>query len=1078
MYPYNPFPSDPMFTAQMPDAYNNPLNFGAYGINPAQAGWNINSAYMTPSFMAGYRPGYMGHQNFRTPPMGFGRSALTAIPTPFQPEAPVYADPLQYRYGAMSNMVNTPMDMAMGGAQILGSVAIGLAMQGAVDSLRIPFGAQPQYASITEAYRKAVPRWAGGSPTSHHAKYMARSQTVFEAGGHYLGKAAGRGIGHGVSGLVRAGSLGMVPGVPGLGKMLGTAGSFAGAAAGSLLGAFAFGTAAMEVANQAVFTPYTSGRQSADVLQESLAGTYTGLGQASAPLNISNVNANRIGFAAARSFSDDFTFDQSSAAPMLGYGMQAGLFRGTNFNQRAIVERTRSMAQGVKLMMEVFNDPSIQDAVQRLGNLALTGGVTSTAGLSALGQKYRVASALSGIGSRELMDTYGNQGQFMYGQAGLVPYLGQFAAMNAASGFSVAQRLGLVTAPSLAAMGGIGGAVQSSLSAQLGLARTPYNAISAFNSQYLGQGSNSITGNLANFGNYMASNPLSAYGNFILNRNESISAQISQNPGAILDQVFQQAALHPGAMKNGKMDAGSFAAILQSMGVGPEESRALLIQLKSLKDPRAQIMSREASRAALDSSYAAMLERNSLTHYGHGFMNLGSLPYALKSAKNYVQEGSSNFMEVIAGGAASMADSLSNLAFGMSNNVELGSRMRGLNTSGLSEEQWTSEMPFSSSTGTYNTLAFGMLKTGRRGMERLIKQARGVSSYTRGLPKGVSSQLDILSRLSTSDSQLAGVLRGVAGSNTPASHSQLAPVMRALNIGREEANDLLSYYAATDGSTVIRTITPLDELVGDAKDYLLKNMEAQMGDYRHLDKWKARASSLNASDLATLGSFVQNNATALESDDALLTALMTPGNGSEEMRGVLNKMGLLPAVTGKGKEAAANLAAARKILVSALGAYVSDPSFRKLGVAGSIAGVGGKGIDKKGLVSALIKSSGAVSASTPGRKAAVPASTNEIIGQASAMNISINEALTSGGSMAKHAKNLDFSGLAEASEKQQRAGELQLEAASIFERAVYNWLTPGSRSQQTWIGINPDGSTKNTTEQFDLTLFVPIKPPK
>lgn len=1076
MYPYNPFPSDPMFQAQMPDSYNNPLNFGAYGINPAQAGWNVNSAYMTPSFMAGYRPGYMGRQNFQAPPMGFGRAVMTGFPSPFQPEAPVYSDPLQYRFGAASQMGSHPFDAAMGVGQVLGSVAVGLAVQGAADAWRIPFGAQSHFKSLGYSYRMMAPQWAGGSPTRRIAAQMARSQTLLEAGGHYLGAGAGRLAGHGMSAAVRVGSLGMIRGIPGLGAMLGTAGAFAGAAAGSLLAPFALGTAVMEGANQAVFTPYTSGRQAADVLQDSYAGTYTGMGLSSAPLNVSNVAANRLGFAAARSFTDDMTFDQSTAAPMIGYGMQAGLFRGTNFNKQAIIERTRSMAQGVKVMMEVFNDPSIQDAIQRLGQLALTGGITSTGGLSALGQRYRVASATSGIGSRELMDTYGNQGQFMYGQAGLVPYLGQFAAINAASGFSVAQRLGLVTAPSLAAMGGIGGAVQSSMSAQLGLARTPYNAISAFNSQYLGQGGGGIVGNLSTFGNYMASNPLSAYGNFILNKNEAISSQISKDPGAVLDQVFQLGGMYPGAMKHGKMDAGSFAAILQSMGVSPEESRALLIQMKAMKDPRAKMLSQGASVAALDSSYASALERSKLTHYGHGAFNLGSLNYGLTSMGRSIQNWGSEVMENVGSAQASISDSLSNLFFGMSNNVSLRTDSSGINLGGLNESQWLSSSDVSLSSPMYNELAYEMIKKGRPGMGRLVSQAMGMKSYNRGMPADVKSKLNILSRLSSSDKQLAGALAGVSGGRIP-TNEQMSPVMRSLGIGREEANDLLAYYSAQTGSPVTRKDVPFDMLIGEAKDYFVQNLGAQLKDYSYVDVLKSRAGNLNSEDLAVLATFVQENASALESEDSFLQAMTTPGNGSEKVKGVLGKLGLLEGITGSGPKAASLLKTARAVLASALGAYVTDPSFRKLGVAGSLSRASGKGFDKKGLVSALVKTSGAVGSSTPGRKSAVPMSVNELIGQASAINTNISEAMTSGGSMAKYANKIDFSGLAEASEKQQKAGELQLEAASLFERAVYNWLKPEARSGLTWMGINADGTQKNVTEQEKHTLYSPLKFP-
>ena len=1075
MYPYNPFPSDPMFQAQMPDSYNNPLNFGAYGINPAQAGWNVNSAYMTPSFMAGYRPGYMGRQNFQAPPMGFGRAALTGIPSPFQPEAPVYSDPLQYRFGAASQMGSHPFDAAMGVGQVLGSVAIGLAVQGAADAWRIPFGAQSHFKSLGYSYRMMAPQWAGGSPTRRIAAQMARSQTLLEAGGHYLGAGAGRLAGHGMSAAVRVGSLGMVRGIPGLSAMMGTAGAFAGAAAGSLLAPFALGTAVMEGANQAVFTPYTSGRQAADVLQDSYAGTYTGMGLSSAPLNVSNVAANRLGFAAARSFTDDMTFDQSTAAPMIGYGMQAGLFRGTNFNKQAIIERTRSMAQGVKVMMEVFNDPSIQDAIQRLGQLALTGGITSTGGLSALGQRYRVASATSGIGSRELMDTYGNQGQFMYGQAGLVPYLGQFAAINAASGFSVAQRLGLVTAPSLAAMGGIGGAVQSSMSAQLGLARTPYNAISAFNSQYLGQGGGGIVGNLSTFGNYMASNPLSAYGNFILNKNEAISSQISKDPGAVLDQVFQLGGMYPGTMKHGKMDAGSFAAILQSMGVGPEESRALLVQLKAMKDPRAKVLGQQAANAALESSYAAMLERSKLTHYGHGVFNLGSLNYTLTSMGRGIQEFGSSMMENVGWMQGQVSDDLSRFFFGMSNVGDIASKNAGKRFGSLTADQWDMSMKFSMSSNKYdaNKRARMLLGDSFKDLPASMRNNKALQS----MPSEVASRINMIDRLASSDSALASSLRNISGSSS-ISNQDLAQVMRSLGTGREEALDIMSYYATQDRSTRSTSSEKnFDSLVGEAREYFVKNLEVQMSSYQHLDLVKGFVKNLSPTDLATLAAFVQENASALDSDDAFLQALTSPGPYSASIKDILSKLGFSKALTGSGKDSEELLSAARKVFASALGAYTTDRSFTMLGIAGSTASAANKGrIDKKGLISALVKTSGAVESSVPGRKKALPTPVNELIGRASAMNVNIAEAMTSGGSMAKHAANLDMSGLAEASEKQQKAGELQLEAASIFERAIYNWLKPESRAGMKWMGINEDGTQKSLTEQNSNSLYVPFKP--
>ena len=114
---------DPIFQARMPDPYYSPLNYGASGVFPEAAGWNVNSSYLSPSFLAGYRPNYQGPQNFQMPYMGFWRGMNTALPTPLQPDIPYYVDPRQYREHGMTSGSNKAMDLAMTGAQL--AVGIG-----------------------------------------------------------------------------------------------------------------------------------------------------------------------------------------------------------------------------------------------------------------------------------------------------------------------------------------------------------------------------------------------------------------------------------------------------------------------------------------------------------------------------------------------------------------------------------------------------------------------------------------------------------------------------------------------------------------------------------------------------------------------------------------------------------------------------------------------------------------------------------------------------------------------------------------------------------------------------------------
>lgn len=1070
MFPNNPIGYDPMFAAQMPDSYSNPLNFGAYGVNPAQAGWNVNSSYLTPSFMAGYRPGYMGQQNMGMPPMGFGRSAVTAFPSPIQPNAPMYVDPLRYRQRAGNEFSSYLADGPMAIAQIGGSVAIGLAIQGAVDSLRIPGGSQKHLRSAAYNYRMAAPSFLGGSATSAHAAYLARSQTLLEAGGHYLGAGLGRGVGHGISGAVRVGSLGLVGGIPGLGKLARTAGAFAGAAAGSILAPFALGTAAMEVANQGLFTPYTAGRQASTVFGESMDGTYTGMGLSTAPMGISASYANKLGFSAARAISDQ-TFDHNAAAPMVGYGMQAGLYKNVAFNKDAILGKTREIAQGVKVMMEVFNDPSIQDAVQRLGQLANTGGLTKVSGISALGRSYSVASAITGIGTRELMDTHGQQGQMMYNQAGLVPYLGQFAAMSSVSGMAAAQRMGLISSASLASLGGIGGASQLSLQGQLGLARSPFSMMSAFTQEALGAGKQGIIGTLGSFGNYAASNPVEAYGSYLLNGREALSTQLSKDPMAFLSGIQGRADMIPGIRgSNGRYSANGIAALMSAQGVEPEQIRALLTQLRTANDPKTRTYMEGADKAAQQASYAAMLERSNLTHYGRG-VGIGNLSYLYNyykvGAQNAVSEGIS---QPIGGALASVADWFNQTDY-VSGNVR---DLSGSNYSGLTTgADWDVRRKRAGSSSVYNPRLQASYAKGKNLPSDHPYRTSKLFNQLVPLPNDISTRLEDLSFQSASNPKLRAALSRSASPST----MDLGVVASAMGGDLDSAREILTYHASQGTDRGTTDDPAYEQLIKRARNSLIgavemrfKGVTGELGySSRSFSLIQDRLKSLTGSEMSVISGFAQLNLSALNDDASFLTALQNEHAGGTEMKELLYKLGFREAFEGKGEKSESLLKQARQLVAAAASSFVENRESRILGSAAAymLQSGGSKTLrmDRKTLNKGLAKVVGAVERSTLGSKSGMSAKagTGEIISQASGMMESIQKAMSSEDSYArKFGGQIDFGGMMEAAAAHNGAA-LKLEKAADHLMTAATTLN-GGKGPTNPSGVSADGAINSTTD--------------
>ena len=976
-YPYNPVGYDPMFQSGPVNEYGSPMNFGSYGGNPNAQGWGLNSNYMTPSFLAPYRPQYMGNPNFQMPPMGFGAAAYGS--TPFG-NTPYYVDHQMYQAQASRELGNKVGDSLMSGAQVLGSVAVGLATAAAFDSFRFQGlgGSQRDIRSMAYAARSGLPTWLGGASTLSQARYLANSQTFLEAGGRYAGHAAGKAVGLAVSGTLHAGSFLLrgrgISNLPNISGGMARAGAFAGAVGGSLFLPWMMAEGVSQTFDRAVFTPYISGRQTADMIMDSTRGLYTGQGSLASPLTMTNANATRLGFELSRTMSDQNSFGLRAAPDIYASAASAGLFKGTGFNTHEMKKRMKDVTESVSLIMSVFNDPSTQDAIARLGQLAHGGGLKSYTDIGQLAMKYRIASAVTGVGTRELMAGVGQQGQMMYAQNGLMPYLGQHAALNAMSGISAGYRAGLISSPSLAMMGGIEGAAQLSMQAQLGLAGSPYFSMLAFNRAKGFGRSSSVPGNIANFGQQMALNPVIGYGDYILNNGVNTSAMLRDDPYSVLAPIFDRARnVRNSFNKNGKLDARAFASIMASMGRSPDETRALLSQLQGYQEN----MSSGVLAAAQEQSFAGLMSRNNMTYYSSKNYSPGRWAYeAMRGGKYLDRAFSKNFSEPIAGTFADISDRLTNLNYRFSQNYATSAGVdyaRGLKTEDLDKtmvksysydvdtfnsvtgktKEFDSQLlegrkqlaagyatmlatgaasPIFASTGPLGWAAgaAAVLGSGYTMASGAAKIYLGNRAYTQN-SRGPSPYMErLVSQLDTLGENDKNLLTNIKDPNG----SQLNDIAKALNVDTKTAREAAAWYSSR--TTQTKSVSVLQEFMNSASQTMGQRVEdafSGWGNGKNEGEIRAKIDALSEPEKLTLMAFARKYRTSLSNpEDFLSQAKKFP-----VIQQIITKMGFGAAFTGYGaesEEAAKDAMIAVNAMVS--GGGLSNMMNKSLEVAASM----------------------------------------------------------------------------------------------------------------------------------------------
>jgi hypothetical protein len=299
---------------------------------------------------------------------------------------------------------------------------------------------------------------------------------------------------------------------------------------------------------------------------------------------------------------------------MASMGMRAGLFDDVG-SQSGIIKRASEIASQVKTILAISRDPNIANAIEELGKLRLGGASISGGAFSQASSAYRSMGMYASIGGtsvQRLMSESGMQGQYMFQMNGMIPYMGQLAAGNAFSSFAAAQRVGVLSNTTLARMGGVSGATQSALAAQLTEQSTMFAKMQMHNKYMTGGSTNGVVNTVSAFGANAARDPVSTLGSMILNGG-TLASLDSQDPAASekrMVQLMQSLGMKRGA--GGKFSSYQMAAVMSGMGMPPEQIIAYTNMRRAQTDPDTLAVTLKSIKAQTNEQVRQVLEQEGI----------------------------------------------------------------------------------------------------------------------------------------------------------------------------------------------------------------------------------------------------------------------------------------------------------------------------------------------------------------------------------------------------------------------------------------------------------------------------------
>jgi hypothetical protein len=554
---------------------NQSANTFANPINPAMLnpGWGIDPSLMTPSYSAPYRPQFGGVNPYSAYARPSWAGGVSQILSPFSRD-PRWGNPIDNNSAAVDSVATKPFDaMAWAGQRIaMPAIMVGGAM-----------------------------RFLG--PGGNGVFGMLGNM----AAGKGIAGSFGRGVGAGL-GRTFGGALLGAEGAAGLGAAGGIMGGAIGAAALPILA----GQGLAYAADEALFQPFIHTRRNTRNLENSFSGVTFGdsRGNSISGRGLGGSEAAGMGYQITRAGIKDMTFSTGEYGNLAHMGMRTGMF--DDVSSKKIVDRVKSVAEQVKMIMAISRDPNIQTAIEELAKLhqagaGLQGGYGSQAATAY--RQIGMSASIAGVSVQKMMSQAGAQGQYMYQMNGMTPYLGMVAASNAYAGFANSQRLGLIGQPALARMGGIDGATQSAMGGVIAGAKTPYFQMGLMNKYMYGNGGSavpganqSVTNTVGAFGQNVSGDPIMAQGGLALYGDQLASRELSHNgPISTLNQaasLLRERGIAPKG-RGGKYAPEQIMVGLQSMGLDQTQAQALMFQAAGQTSSEGRASSVKATNAQL-----------------------------------------------------------------------------------------------------------------------------------------------------------------------------------------------------------------------------------------------------------------------------------------------------------------------------------------------------------------------------------------------------------------------------------------------------------------------------------------------
>lgn len=636
------------------NSFSDPFN--PANMNPGQ--WGVNPNYLTPSYSAPFRPAYGGPNgggwsNPNQP--GFARSAGNFL-NPLS-SSPMYGNPYANNSPYAEQIHSRPVDAAMWASQRIIVPATSLYLSYKLGNIMTT--RMNGLGGMLAASASSV---MGGSQAEIAA--ARATQGIFGAVGDRFAQGTVRGMFGAARGVSKAGILG-----DGVGAMAfrtavaeGT-GIVAGAATALVLPAV-IGLAAAAGFSRAAVDPYVAFSRTASDFRRNFANVNVAGGGPGG--NVLSGQGMSFGMSSSiakdinRAGIHDFTFSEGQFSQISDYSARGGLLDDASIGQ--ISKRVKNIANQVKMVMRIANEPDIKAAIEMLSKLNVAGASTSSGeagrALGAIGAN----SAIAGISTQRMMNTVGTTGQYLFQANGMTPYMGQIAASNNMATFASAYRQGVISPSLMATMGGLEGATQSSLTAQVNGSQTMYNRIVMANKYMGGFNGTGVTNNMNAFGSNFSRNPVGAYGEMMMNSGLMASRQFADRGElGLQDQIMDLAKSIPGmTKKNGRIDAANaYTLMTGQMGLSHDQAFSYIQQMTAAQDPRVQ-------RQMLSGNNANTINQMTqlATQQGLGYGSLTPVIRGARSIGQNIIEGVSAPFIGIKEGLGSVADSLLDSYYG------------------------------------------------------------------------------------------------------------------------------------------------------------------------------------------------------------------------------------------------------------------------------------------------------------------------------------------------------------------------------------------------------------------------------